>query len=63
MATTSATCWKGIGNYIPILDIVPSDMFGVVIITREGDIYSARELDYEFSIQSVSKPATAAFVI
>jgi glutaminase len=50
-------------NYIPILDTVPSDMFGVVIITREGDIYSAGELDYEFSIQSVSKPFTAAFIM
>jgi glutaminase len=50
-------------DYIPILATVPSDMFGVVIITREGDIYSAGELDYEFSIQSVSKPFTAAFVM
>ena len=50
-------------DYIPILATVPSDMFGVVIITREGDIYSAGELDYEFSIQSVSKPFTAAFIM
>ncbi|MEH6611399.1 MAG: glutaminase A [Halioglobus sp.] len=50
-------------DYIPFLATVPSDMFGVVIITREGDIYSAGELDYEFSIQSVSKPFTAAFVM
>jgi glutaminase len=50
-------------DYIPFLATVPSDMFGVVIITREGDIYSAGELDYEFSIQSVSKPFTAAYVM
>ncbi|MEH6587470.1 MAG: glutaminase A [Halioglobus sp.] len=50
-------------DYIPILATVPSEMFGVVIITREGDIYSAGELDYEFSIQSVSKPFTASLVM
>jgi glutaminase len=50
-------------DYIPILATVPSDMFGVVIITRDGDIYSAGELSYEFSIQSVSKPFTAALVM
>ena len=50
-------------DYIPILATVPSDMFGVVIITRQGDIYAAGDLDYEFSIQSVSKPFTAALVM
>ena len=37
-------------NYIPILDTVPSDLFGVVIATRDGKIYSAGETKYEFSI-------------
>lgn len=50
-------------NYIPILDTVPSDMFGVVIATRDGKIYSAGEIKYEFSIQSVSKPFTASLVM
>ena len=50
-------------DYIPILTTVPSDMFGVVIVTREGQVYSAGELDYEFSIQSVSKPFTASLVM
>ncbi len=50
-------------DYIPILATVPSDMFGVVIVTREGKIYSAGEMDYEFSIQSVSKPFTAALIM
>ena len=50
-------------DYIPILATVPSDMFGVVIVTREGDIYSAGEMDYEFSIQSVSKPFTASLIM
>lgn len=50
-------------DYIPILATVPSEMFGVVIITRDGKVYSAGELDYEFSIQSVSKPFTASLIM
>jgi hypothetical protein len=28
-------------NYIPILDTVPSDLFGVVIVTNNGQVFSA----------------------
>jgi glutaminase len=50
-------------DYIPILDTVPSELFGVVIVTRDGTIYAAGDVDYSFSIQSVSKPFTAALVM
>ncbi len=50
-------------NYIPILDTVPSDLFGVAIVTREGKVFTAGDVDYKFSIQSVSKPFTAALVM
>lgn len=50
-------------DYIPILATVPREMFGVVIVTREGKVYSAGEMDYEFSIQSVSKPFTASLIM
>jgi glutaminase len=50
-------------DYIPILTTVPSDLFGVVIVTRDGDIYEAGDTDYVFSIQSVSKPFTAALIM
>ena len=50
-------------NYIPILDTVPSELFGVAIATRDGKVYSAGEQAYRFSIQSVSKPFTAALVM
>ncbi len=50
-------------DYIPILTTVPSDLFGVVIATRDGQIYSAGEIEYEFSIQSVSKPFTASLIM
>lgn len=50
-------------DYIPILTTVPSDLFGVAIATRDGKIYSAGDVDYKFSIQSVSKPFTAALIM
>jgi len=50
-------------DYIPILATVPSDLFGVVIVTRNGRIFAAGDIDYKFSIQSVSKPFTAALVM
>ena len=50
-------------DYIPILTETPSDLFGVVIVTKDGKVYSAGDVDYMFSIQSVSKPFTAALVM
>jgi len=50
-------------NYIKILDTVPSELFGVVIVTADGKVFKAGDLDYRFSIQSVSKPFTAALVM
>jgi glutaminase len=50
-------------DYIPILTETPSELFGVVIVTRDGKVYSAGDVDYQFSIQSVSKPFTAALIM
>ena len=51
-------------DYIPILTTVPSDLFAVVIVDgSDGKVYSAGDADYKFSIQSVSKPFTAALVM
>jgi len=50
-------------DYIPELAKVPSELFGVAIVTARGDIYAAGDVDYAFSIQSVSKPFTAALVM
>jgi len=50
-------------DYIPILTETPSDLFGVVIVTKDGKVYSAGDVDYVFSIQSVSKPFTAGLVM
>lgn len=50
-------------NYIPVLDVVDSGLFGVVIVTRDGKVYAAGDVDHRFSIQSVAKPFTAALVM
>ena len=50
-------------DYIPILATVPGDLFGVVIVTNEGKVFQAGDVDYRFSIQSVSKPFTAALIM
>jgi len=50
-------------DYIPILTETPSELFGIVIATRDGKLYSAGDVDYKFSIQSVSKPFTAALIM
>ena len=50
-------------DYIPILATIPSNLFGVVIVTREGKVYQAGDVDYKFSIQSVSKPFTAGLIM
>ncbi|HXV07977.1 MAG TPA: glutaminase A [Burkholderiales bacterium] len=50
-------------DYIPELAKVPSELFGVAIVTARGDVYTAGDVDYAFSIQSVSKPFTAGLVM
>jgi len=50
-------------DYIPILDTVPSEFFGVAIATKDGKVFTAGDVDYRFSIQSVSKPFTAALIM
>jgi glutaminase len=50
-------------DYIPELAKVPSELFGVAIVTARGDVYTAGDVDYAFTIQSVSKPFTAALVM
>lgn len=50
-------------DYIPILTETPSNLFGVVIATPDGKLFTAGDIDYKFSIQSVSKPFTAALIM
>ena len=50
-------------DYIPELAKVPADLFGVVIVTVDGKVYTAGDVDYSFSIQSIGKPFAAALVM
>lgn len=59
---TSVTEGKN-ADYIPALAEVPSQLFGVVVVTVGGDVITAGDVDYPFSIQSVSKPFTMAHVM
>jgi glutaminase len=50
-------------DYIPELAKVPADLFGVAIVTTKGEVFTIGDVDYAFSMQSVSKPFTAALVM
>ena len=50
-------------DYIPYLASVPSHLFGVVIATVDGQIFTAGDVDYGFAIESVSKPFTMCLVM
>ncbi|RFS22839.1 glutaminase [Chitinophaga silvatica] len=45
-------------NYIPYLDKVNSEMYGIVIVTKDGQVYQIGETKYEFGIESVEKVFT-----
>jgi len=49
-------------NYIPYLASVPSDLFGVAVMTADGRLFKAGDTDYPFAIESISKVFTLALV-
>lgn len=50
-------------DYIPILATVPSELFSVVIVTKDGTVYEAGDADFIFAIESTSKPFNLAMVM
>ncbi|HWD92204.1 MAG TPA: glutaminase A [Verrucomicrobiae bacterium] len=50
-------------DYIPYLASVPSELFAVVIVTVDGQVFAAGDTNYSFSIQSCSKVFTMAQVM
>lgn len=50
-------------DYIPYLASVPSELFGIAIVTVDGKVYTAGDTGYSFSIQSCSKVFTLAEII
>ncbi|MEQ3725741.1 glutaminase A [Alcanivorax sp.] len=49
-------------NYIPALDKVDSNIFGIVLVTVDGKVYTVGDIKSEVSIQSISKVFTMAKV-
>jgi glutaminase len=50
-------------DYIPALAKVDPNLFGIALITMDGKIYTAGDINTEVSIQSISKVFTMAQVI
>lgn len=50
-------------DYIPALARTPRHLFGLCVAGISGSVYTAGDLLYEFSIQSVSKPFVFALVL
>src|SRR5580704_1708716 len=46
----------------PALARVPSELFGVCVVGTSGRVYGAGDVDYEFSIMSLSKPFLFALI-
>ncbi len=51
-----------VADYIPALAKVPADLFGICVVGVSGAVHTAGDAEYEFSIQSVSKPFVFALV-
>src|SRR5438309_7460425 len=50
-------------DYIPYLAHVDSKLFGVAVVTTDNKVYTLGDLDYAFSIQSISKVFTLALAM
>ncbi len=51
-----------VATYIPALASVPPDLFGICIAGTTGELFSVGDTQFEFSLQSVSKPFVFALV-
>ena len=50
-------------DYIPYLAKVDSNLFGISVVTTDGQVYSVGDLNYSFSIQSISKVYSLALAM
>ena len=50
-------------DYIPYLAQVDSKMFGIAIVTTDNQVLTMGDVDYSFSIQSISKVFTLALAM
>ena len=50
-----------VADYIPALARTPRHLFAVCVVETNGALHATGDTDYEFSIQSVSKPFVFAW--
>lgn len=50
-------------DYIPYLNDVPTDLFGLVMVLRDGQVISFGDTDYTFGLESISKVFTAILIL
>src|SRR5689334_9265023 len=50
-------------DYIPYLAQVDSRLFGVSVVTTDNQVFNLGDIDYAFSIQSISKVFTLALAM
>ena len=50
-------------DYIPYLAQVDSNLFGVAIVTTDNQMFELGDVNYSFSIQSISKVYTLALAM
>jgi glutaminase len=50
-------------SYIPALAQVPSDLFGIAVVTAAGERFETGDTEFPFAIQSISKVFTMAQVM
>src|SRR5688572_7017707 len=50
-------------DYIPALAKVPSNLFGIALVTVDGEVHTVGDVGQLFSIQSISKVFTMAQVM
>jgi glutaminase len=50
-------------DYIPYLAQVDSKLFGVAVVTTDNQVFTLGDIDYSFSIQSISKVYTLAMAM
>ncbi len=50
-------------SYIPALANVPSNLFGIAVVTAEGQVFEVGDTEYCFAIESISKVFSMALVM
>src|SRR5579862_2027544 len=50
-------------DYIPYLAQVNSKLFGIAAVTTDNQVYTLGDINYSFSIQSISKVFTLALAV